>query len=59
MNPAYALSKNAGTFLNQVIAEHANPEKLQVVNLHPGLIHSAELARFGVTSDMLPFDDGE
>lgn len=59
MNPAYTLSKNAGTLLNQVIAEHADPEKLQIVNLHPGLVQSADFVRFGVTSDMLPFDDGE
>lgn len=59
MNPAYALSKNAGTLLNQVIAEHADPEKLQVVNLHPGVVHSDDFEKYGVTSDMLPFDDGE
>lgn len=57
VNPSYALTKNAGTLLSQVIAEHADPEKLQIVSLHPGVVCTPAFAKVGVTPDMLPFDD--
>lgn len=57
--PDYGFTKNAGTLAMQLIAGHADPKKLQVVNLHPGIIYAAGWKGAGVQPTQLPFDDGE
>lgn len=58
-NPAYTATKNSGTVLTQVIAENADPDKMQVVSLHPGVAHTDGIAAAGITQEMLAFDDGQ
>ncbi len=36
--PAYSLTKNAGTLAVQLIAKDVQPEDMQIVSFHPGLI---------------------
>ncbi|KAH8432692.1 SDR family NAD(P)-dependent oxidoreductase [Aspergillus melleus] len=55
--PVYGLTKNAGTMLIQQIAKDANPEELQIVSFHPGVLYSAEFKRMGLSESDLPFDD--
>lgn len=57
--PDYALSKNAGTLAMQLIAAHNDPQKLQVVSLHPGVVYAGGWESAGVLPTQLPFDDGE
>ncbi|KAK3949566.1 hypothetical protein QBC32DRAFT_219421 [Pseudoneurospora amorphoporcata] len=56
--PEYGFTKaTAGLFFGY-IAQQADPDKLQVVNFHPGTIYS-ELWQYGlgVEKSLLPFDD--
>ena len=55
--PVYGLTKNAGTMLIQQIAKDANPEELQIVSFHPGVLYSAEFKRMGLSESDMPFDD--
>ncbi|KAJ0109580.1 hypothetical protein J7T55_014142 [Diaporthe amygdali] len=55
--PAYGLTKNAGTLLIQQIAAQADPEKLQVVSYHPGVIYAGGWEDAGISDTVLPFDD--
>lgn len=55
--PAYGLTKNAGTLLVQQIAAQADPEKLQVVSYHPGVVYAGGWEDAGVPNTILPFDD--
>jgi NAD(P)-dependent dehydrogenase (short-subunit alcohol dehydrogenase family) len=57
--PSYGLTKNAGTMLLQQIAKDVTPDKLQIINFHPGLIHSDIWQVMGVDKSDLPFDDRE
>lgn len=54
---AYGLTKNSGALLIQQIAAQADPEKLQVINYHPGVIYAGGWEEAGVPNTILPFDD--
>ncbi|KAH7136795.1 hypothetical protein B0J13DRAFT_677615 [Dactylonectria estremocensis] len=55
--PTYALSKTAGHFLLQKIAEEVDREKLQVVSFHPGMILSETARSAGLDENSAPFDN--
>lgn len=55
----YSFTKNAGSLAMQLIAGHADPKKLQVVNVHPGVVYSGGWEAAGVPPTILPFDDRE
>lgn len=55
--PAYGLTKNAGALTVQQIANRTDPEKLQIVNFHPGVIYADGWKDNGVSETTLPFDD--
>lgn len=55
--PSYNLSKAAGTLAMQLVAADADPARLTVVSLHPGVLYSDMWAGVGVARDRLPFDD--
>lgn len=55
--PAYGLTKNSGTLLIQQIAAELDPDKVQVVSFHPGVIYAGGWEDAGVPDDILPFDD--
>lgn len=57
--PSYGLTKNAGTMLLQQIAKDVTPDKLQIINFHPGIIHNDAWQDIGVGKSDLPFDDCE
>ncbi len=38
--PAYSLTKNAGTLAVQLIAKDVQPEDMQIVSFHPGLVRT-------------------
>lgn len=54
----YSFTKNAGTFAMQLIANFYEPEKLQVVSIHPGVIYSDAHRQADLPRTLLPFDDG-
>ena len=54
--PAYVLSKMTGTVLFQVIAQNVSPEKLQVINFHPGVIYNSTWEKMGIPREL--FDHG-
>ncbi|KAM0470488.1 hypothetical protein ACHAP7_009552 [Fusarium lateritium] len=56
--PSYSLSKTAGHFLLQSIAEEVDREKLQIVSFHPGQILSETARSAGLTESSAPFDNG-
>jgi len=56
--PAYSLTKASGTLAIQILADTITPDKMQIINFHPGMIYGLGWAESGVTEDMLPFDDG-
>lgn len=56
--PAYSASKNAGTMLIQMIAKDTPPEKMQVLNFHPGVVHTSAFKSAGIPEDIYPFDHG-
>jgi hypothetical protein len=47
----------SGTLLFQVIAQNISPEKLQIINVHPGAIYSAAWKDMGLPPKL--FDHGE
>ncbi|KAH8883171.1 NAD(P)-binding protein [Thozetella sp. PMI_491] len=55
--PGYSLSKAAGHFLIQKIAEGAHREKLQIVSFHPGQILSETAQNSGLDANSYDFDD--
>lgn len=55
--PAYGLTKNSGALLVQQLAAEYDPEKLQVVNFHPGVVYAGGWEEAGVPDNLLPFDD--
>lgn len=55
--PAYGLTKNAGALTLQQIANRSDPEKLQIINLHPGVIYNDAWKQGGISETVLPFDD--
>ncbi|KAG6364586.1 hypothetical protein INS49_006188 [Diaporthe citri] len=54
---AYGLTKNSGALLVQQIAAQSDPEKLQVINYHPGVVYAGGWEEAGVPDTLLPFDD--
>lgn len=54
---AYGLTKNSGALLVQQIATQSDPEKLQVINYHPGVVYAGGWEEAGVPNTLLPFDD--
>ncbi|KAI7778405.1 hypothetical protein LA080_002175 [Diaporthe eres] len=54
---AYGLTKNSGALLIQQLAAQSDPEKLQVINYHPGVIYARGWEEAGVPNTILPFDD--
>ncbi|TVY74011.1 putative galactose dehydrogenase GalD [Fusarium oxysporum f. sp. cubense] len=59
IRPAYALTKASGSLFAQLVAKDVSPDKMQVISFHPGMIHTPGWEAFGVTKDMLPFDERE
>ncbi|KAL2155759.1 hypothetical protein VTH82DRAFT_501 [Thermothelomyces myriococcoides] len=55
--PTYALSKNAGTLLMQLIADDTDPEQMQVVSFHPGSILSDTVRSAGFDETSKDWDD--
>ncbi|KKY31591.1 putative short chain dehydrogenase [Diaporthe ampelina] len=55
--PAYGLTKNSGALLVQQLAAQYDPEKLQVVNFHPGVVYAGGWEEAGIPDNLLPFDD--
>ncbi|AEO57309.1 hypothetical protein MYCTH_2303310 [Thermothelomyces thermophilus ATCC 42464] len=55
--PTYALSKNAGTLLMQLIADDTDPEHMQVVSFHPGSILSDTVRSAGFDETSKDWDD--
>ncbi|KAF2831613.1 NAD(P)-binding protein [Ophiobolus disseminans] len=55
--PAYNLSKFAGTLYFQILAQDQPREKLQVVSFHPGVIYNEYWKKFDV--DPKNFDDAQ
>lgn len=53
----YGLTKNAGALTMQQIASHTDPEKMQVISFHPGVVRTTAWTEAGVSNEMLPFDD--
>jgi hypothetical protein len=58
MQPSYSLTKASGTLAVQILANTIRPEKMQIVNFHPGMIHGLPYVKVGILEDALPFDDG-
>lgn len=56
-NPGYALTKNSGALLMQLIAKDASPENLQIVTFHPGVIYNEVFGTIGFSETDLPYDD--
>ncbi|PLB54173.1 NAD(P)-binding protein [Aspergillus steynii IBT 23096] len=57
--PVYGMTKNAGAMLMQQIAKDTNPEELQIVSFHPGILYSDEFQRMGLSETDLPFDSAD
>ncbi|KAL3420603.1 D-erythrulose reductase [Phlyctema vagabunda] len=55
--PAYSLAKINGQILMQRLAGEVDRKKLQVFNMHPGMILSETLLNGGMDEDTLAWDD--
>ncbi|KAL2142834.1 hypothetical protein VTI28DRAFT_665 [Corynascus sepedonium] len=55
--PTYALSKNAGTLMMQLIADDADPRDMQVVSFHPGSVLSDTVRSAGFDETSKDWDD--
>ncbi|KFA71747.1 hypothetical protein S40288_09774 [Stachybotrys chartarum IBT 40288] len=53
---SYALSKNAGTLLLQLVAKDVAANDMQVVSFHPGYIATDMAREMGYTDPTLPWD---
>ncbi|KUI56271.1 hypothetical protein VP1G_03628 [Cytospora mali] len=56
-SPGYGLTKNAGALTIQQIASQSDPEKMQVVSFHPGVIYTSGWKEAGIPKSFFPFDD--
>ncbi|KAH8889422.1 NAD(P)-binding protein [Thozetella sp. PMI_491] len=54
--PHYSLTKNSGTLAIQQIAKDVDPEDMQVVSFHPGLVFTPMGEGLGVSKDAYPWD---
>ena len=57
MKPNYILSKFTGTYGYSLLADGVKPEVMQVVSFHPGVSFTENWSQFGITKEMLPFDE--
>jgi hypothetical protein len=57
--PTYALTKNSGTLLMQLIAKDTDPNVMQVINMHPGGILSEAAKNAGLEEGSMDWDDGK
>ncbi|KAM0519054.1 hypothetical protein ACHAPE_004047 [Trichoderma viride] len=53
----YGATKNAGTMMVQMIARGVEPEDMQVLSFHPGVVWTESVAKAGVTKDTFEWDD--
>ncbi|KAK3495397.1 uncharacterized protein B0T23DRAFT_441245 [Neurospora hispaniola] len=53
----YGFTKATAGLFFRYIAQRSDPEKMQVVSIHPGTIYSELWRRLGVEKSVLPFDD--
>ncbi|KAI1103981.1 NAD(P)-binding protein [Jackrogersella minutella] len=56
---AYGLTKSAGAAALQTVALDVPPEKMQIINYHPGAIFTPAAKNAGFTKDTLPWDDAD
>jgi NAD(P)-dependent dehydrogenase (short-subunit alcohol dehydrogenase family) len=56
--PTYALTKNSGTLLLQLIANDTDPSDLQIVSFNPGSILSESARNVGFDESSFDWDDG-
>ncbi|KAK4233217.1 hypothetical protein C8A03DRAFT_48167 [Achaetomium macrosporum] len=56
--PTYALTKNSGTLLVQLIANDTDPSDLQIVSFNPGSILSESARNVGFDESSFDWDDG-
>jgi len=47
-----------GTLAIQYVAQEVDPNDMQVVSFHPGVIYTEAWSNMGVLEDFIPFDDG-
>ncbi|KAM0553139.1 hypothetical protein ACHAPJ_007689 [Fusarium lateritium] len=57
--PAYALTKASGSLFVQLVAKDVSSDEMQIISFHPGMVYAAGWEAFGITKDMLPFDEPE
>jgi NAD(P)-dependent dehydrogenase (short-subunit alcohol dehydrogenase family) len=62
-NPApmlatYAASKTAIASIFQHLSEEVAPEKVQIINIHPGFFLTPTNTQLGLDEHSLPWDDG-
>ena len=55
--PGYVFSKAAGALYFQLLAQETPHEKIQIVNMHPGLVYNDTWKKMGVPEEW--FEDGE
>lgn len=58
-SPEYGFTKATAGLFFRYIAQRSDPEKMQVVSIHPGTIYSELWQRLGVEKSVLPFDDSK
>ncbi|CAK7244594.1 MAG: hypothetical protein STHCBS139747_006138 [Sporothrix thermara] len=55
--PSYMVSKGAATHAFQLMADTVPADECQIISFHPGMLYGPGWTAFGITKDMLPFDD--
>ncbi|KAI5917022.1 putative short-chain dehydrogenase [Camillea tinctor] len=55
--PGYSLTKNAGTLALQLIAKDTSPEKMQIINFHPGGVFTNAARLSGLEENSYQWDD--
>lgn len=58
-SPEYGFTKATAGLFFRYIAQRSDPEKMQVVSIHPGTIYSELWQGLGVEKSVLPFDDSK
>lgn len=53
--PGYGMTKNAGALALQVVAQDVAPERMQVLNFHPGAIFTESAEKAGYTRESIPW----
>ncbi|KAH8678449.1 putative short-chain dehydrogenase [Xylariales sp. PMI_506] len=57
--PAYTTTKASMFYALQCTADAISPDEMQIITVHPGMVYGDGWAAFGVTRDMMPFDDDD